>query len=88
MLFAWLAVKIRLASLPVGVSWRQLTGAAILTGIGFTMALFIGGLAFEEAALLDSAKIGILAASILAGLIGWFFLRTTPSASTSTDSVR
>lgn len=88
MLFAWLAVKMKLASLPYGVGWRQLTGAAILTGIGFTMALFIGGLAFEDAALLDSAKIGILAASILAGLIGWYFLSKTPTGSTSIGSVQ
>jgi NhaA family Na+:H+ antiporter len=74
-LFAWIAVKTKIAELPDGVSWGQIYGVSILTGIGFTMSLFIANLAFEGSAqFLDQAKIGILAASLLAGLAGWFVL--------------
>ncbi|NNF03577.1 MAG: sodium:proton antiporter, partial [Rhodothermales bacterium] len=52
-------------------------GVSCLTGIGFTMALFIAGLAFDDAQALDRAKMGILAGSLLAGVLGWGLLRTT-----------
>ncbi|MEX0893530.1 MAG: Na+/H+ antiporter NhaA [Gemmatimonadota bacterium] len=68
--FAWLAVRSRLAVLPAGVGWPQIWGVSLLCGIGFTMSLFIASLAFADAALLDAAKIGILAASVLAGAAG------------------
>ncbi len=74
-LFAWLAVRMSIASLPEGVSWRHLLGVGYLAGIGFTMSLFIAGLAFDNSSLLVSAKVGILFSSILAGLIGWLLLR-------------
>lgn len=73
-LFAWLAVRSGMAVLPSRVTWRKLYGVAWLTGIGFTMSLFIGSLAFDDPATLDSAKIGIISASILAGVGGWAFL--------------
>lgn len=73
-LFAWFAVRMNWAELPAGVTWRQVYGVAWLTGIGFTMSLFIGGLAFEDVLLLDSAKIGIIAASLISGLGGWLLL--------------
>lgn len=80
--FAWLAVKIGWAELPVGVTWRQIYGVSYLCGIGFTMSLFIANLAFVDAAVLDNAKVGILAASIVAGLGGWFMLtRRAPASS-------
>ncbi|HEY8602670.1 MAG TPA: Na+/H+ antiporter NhaA [Thermomicrobiales bacterium] len=72
---AWLAVRGGLANLPAGVGWRHVHGAGWLAGIGFTMSLFIGSLAFGEGALLDAAKVGILAASLIAGLVGWSLLR-------------
>ena len=75
MLFAWAAVRSGLAQPPAGVSWRQLWGAAALCGIGFTMALFIADLAFGAPAQLDAAKAGILAASLVSGVIGWVVLR-------------
>jgi NhaA family Na+:H+ antiporter len=78
-LASWLAVRSGLADLPAGVGWRALHGAAWLGGIGFTMSLFIAGLAFADAAHLDTAKLGILAASLVAGSIGWLLLRA-PSA--------
>ena len=64
---AMAAVRLRLAALPAGVSWTTLHGCAWLGGIGFTMSLFIATLAFEGTNLLDSAKIGILGGSLLAG---------------------
>lgn len=69
------AVRLRFASLPDGVSWLALHGCAWLAGIGFTMSLFIATLAFDDAALLDSAKVGILSASIISGVIGALVLR-------------
>ncbi len=73
-LFAWLAVKMGIAELPSNVTWRQVYGASLLCGIGFTMSLFIANLAFSNAVLLDGAKIGILAASVLSGVVGWVVL--------------
>ena len=75
-LFAWLVVRLGLATRPRGVTWRQIYGVACLCGIGFTMSLFISNLAFTgiDAALLDSAKLGILAASLVSGAIGWIVL--------------
>lgn len=74
-LCAWLAVRAGVADLPEEVGWRHIYGASWLAGIGFTMSLFIGSLAFGDGALLDAAKVGILAASLLAGLVGWVILR-------------
>ncbi|MDQ3520142.1 MAG: Na+/H+ antiporter NhaA [Gemmatimonadota bacterium] len=73
---AWLAVRAGLASLPTGARWSSLIGVSCLAGIGFTMSIFIAGLAFPASPeLLDSAKTGILIASLSAGLLGWMFLR-------------
>jgi NhaA family Na+:H+ antiporter len=77
--FSWLAVRFGIAALPDGVTWRTLAGAGVLGGIGFTMALFIASLAFGEAALLEAAKFGVLAASALAGVAGWLLLRRPPA---------
>jgi NhaA family Na+:H+ antiporter len=74
-LFAWLATRAGVAERPADASWQMLHGAGWLGGIGFTMSLFIAGLAFESAALLTQAKLGILAASLLAGAVGWLLLR-------------
>ncbi len=67
---AFVATRTRLAALPTGVNWTALHGCAWLAGIGFTMSLFIATLAFEGTPLIDSAKVGILAGSFLAGLVG------------------
>ncbi len=77
--FAWLAAVLGLARLPVGVTWRQLYGAAILCGIGFTMSLFIGSLAFEQAAAGHEVndRLGILVGSLLSALVGYFFLKSS-----------
>ena len=68
-LVSWLAVHLGLARQPAGVSWLQLTGGAALCGIGFTMAMFIASLALDSEAL-PAAKVGILAASALASVLG------------------
>ncbi len=75
--FAWLAVRLGLAELPQGVRFSQVWGVSILGGVGFTMALFIAGLAFPDRHMLDAAKLGILAASLLSGVFGYFVLRFT-----------
>ncbi len=72
-LLSWLAVRMNLARLPQGVSWGVLTAGGFLAGIGFTMALFIAGLAFDGA-LLDAAKLGVLSASILSAVVGMTLL--------------
>ena len=73
--FSWLAVRLRLAALPNGTSWPLIAGVGVLGGVGFTMALFIAGLAFSDGVLLDGAKVGILAASTVAGVAGWLLIR-------------
>ena len=86
MLLAFLSVKLGLAALPDGVTWRHVFGVSLLTGIGFTMSIFIATLAFGEGPLLDSAKVGILAASVISGLLGAAVLRTTPAAGPDTSA--
>ena len=61
----------------------MLLGAGILGGIGFTMALFIGGLAFEDTGRLDAAKVGVLGASLVTGVVGWLLLRGATRAGPS-----
>jgi NhaA family Na+:H+ antiporter len=76
----WLTVKLGLASRPQGANWVQVYGVALLCGVGFTMSLFIGALAFPASALLiEEAKIGTLAGSILSALVGFAVLRFAPS---------
>ena len=83
--FAWLAIKLKLASLPEKVSWTQLYGAAILCGIGFTMSLFIASLAFEHVGqeYIRQVRLGILTASLLAAVVGYLLLRFTQKKSAS-----
>ncbi len=75
--FTWLAVRLRLATLPDGATWRHVTGVAALAGIGFTVSLFITGLAFDDQALQADAKTGILLASIAAAVLGTTILVAT-----------
>jgi len=74
-LFAWLAVKSGVSDLPEGIGWRHVYGVGWLAGIGFTMSLFITDLAFSEGSLVEAAKLGILCASLIAGVVGWTILR-------------
>ncbi len=74
-LFSWLACKTGIAELPKEISWSMMMGTALLGGVGFTMSLFIAGLAFHDPALLDLTKISILFASAIAGTGGYLWLR-------------
>ena len=78
-LLSWVAVKIGLAELPATVTWQQLFSASWLAGIGFTISLFITNAAFDDLALQATAKLAILAASVLAAVIGWGLLSVTCS---------
>jgi NhaA family Na+:H+ antiporter len=72
--FTWLAVRFGLADLPTGVTWRHVIGAGMLGGVGFTMALFISGLAFRAGILQTEAKLAILVGSLVAGVAGYLIL--------------
>lgn len=75
----WLAVKFGIAGKLRGATWLQIYGTAMLCGIGFTMSLFIGGLAFPgNALLIEEAKIGVLLGSALSGVVGFLVLRFAP----------
>ena len=71
---SWLAIKLRLATAPFGVTWTQFVGVGLLAGIGFTMSLFIAQLAFDQPELLDIAKLGILGGSLISGTAGFLLL--------------
>jgi NhaA family Na+:H+ antiporter len=73
----WLAIRSRLATTPDGASWPQIYGVALLCGVGFTMSLFIGGLAFDQPLLIDEVKIGVLIGSLVSALLGYALLRAT-----------
>lgn len=81
-LFTGFAVRSGVASLPTGVSMRHVLGAGAVAGIGFTVALFISGLAFEDDAIIDQAIIGILSASVMATILGALILRSAGEPST------
>lgn len=77
----WAAVRLGLGPRPGEASWLQLYGLSLLAGIGFTMSLFIGGLAFPgDAAMQNAVKIGVLTGSLLSGLAGFVVLRCAPAA--------
>ncbi|MFA7353171.1 MAG: Na+/H+ antiporter NhaA, partial [Sulfurimonadaceae bacterium] len=79
---SWLAIKMGIAKLPQNSTMNQLFGVAFLGGIGFTMSIFIADLAFVgNEALIFQAKIGILTASLFAGLFGFIWLRYIANSS-------
>ncbi|MDQ6957128.1 MAG: Na+/H+ antiporter NhaA [Mariprofundaceae bacterium] len=74
--FSWLAIKLKLAELPKGCSWSQLYGVSVLTGIGFTMSLFITSLAFTDDTIFQyTDKLAILIGSCSSGFVGYFILK-------------
>jgi NhaA family Na+:H+ antiporter len=78
MLFSYFSVKFKIAEMPDNSNWLSLYGVSILTGIGFTMSLFVGNLAFaENTQYIDGVKIGVLSGSLLSTLFGYFLLLTT-----------
>ncbi|RIV79949.1 Na+/H+ antiporter NhaA [Pelagerythrobacter aerophilus] len=72
---SWIAVKIKLASLPENVGWRQVHAVSLLAAIGFTMSLFIGNLAFADPAQVEAVKLGVLSGSLVAAVAGYLLLR-------------
>lgn len=74
--FSWFAVKIKLAKLPSGASWKHIMGVGMLAGIGFTMSIFIALLSFSDPFHITEAKFAILCASIIAGVVGFVFLKS------------
>jgi NhaA family Na+:H+ antiporter len=78
--FVWIAIKLGFASLPKGSSWLQLYGVALLTGIGFTMSLFVNTLAYDDTELFSYAdKLAILLGSFISGIAGYVVLRVSAS---------
>jgi len=77
--FCWLGIKLRIAELPNEVSFASLYGVALLCGIGYTMSLFIGSLAFEETGvnLIFDERLGIISGSLASGILGYFILRAS-----------
>jgi NhaA family Na+:H+ antiporter len=73
--FTWLLIKSGGADLPKGAKWSHITGVALLAGVGFTMSLFITGLAFKDPVIVDQSKYGILVASIISGTLGIVILK-------------
>ncbi|MBC8018169.1 MAG: Na+/H+ antiporter NhaA [Verrucomicrobia bacterium] len=75
-LFSWIAIRLRVATLPEGSSWSQFYGVAVMTGIGFTMSLFIDSLSFVDDSIYQyTDKLAILLGSLLSGVLGYFVLR-------------
>jgi NhaA family Na+:H+ antiporter len=75
---SYLAIKLGIARLPAGATFRHIVGLAMVAGIGFTVALFVTSISLTEPALVDSAKVGILAGSLIAGILGYLMLRAIP----------
>jgi NhaA family Na+:H+ antiporter len=74
LLMSWLSIRAGVARLPEGVNWIHMTGGGFLAGIGFTMALFIAGLAYSDDQLLKSAKVGVLTGSVVSAVLGMTIL--------------
>jgi len=72
--FSWAATRTGIGSMPPGMNWSHIFGAAATAGIGFTVSLFIAGLAFEDPQIIDEARIGILFGSGVAAILGSFLL--------------
>ena len=79
--FSWIYLRLTRGKLPHHCGWRHVYGAAILGGIGFTMSLFIGQLAFADPAILNSVKLGVIAGSLLSAIFGYAILRSLRNVS-------
>jgi NhaA family Na+:H+ antiporter len=75
-LATWIGVKSGIARLPENVSWKHVYGVACLTGVGFTMSLFIGSLAFATADVMNAVRLGVVLGSVLSGIIGYLLLKS------------
>lgn len=76
-LFSFIGVRLGFCTLPSELKWRNIIGVGFLTGIGFTMSIFITLLAFDDLTVVNNSKIAILVASVVAGIIGFLLLRKT-----------
>ena len=85
-LFSIVAIRANVAVLPAGLTGQHVLGAGAVAGIGFTVALFIASLGFEDPARAEAAVIGILVASVLASVVGWLILRSVDSAAPAEDT--
>jgi NhaA family Na+:H+ antiporter len=74
----WLAIRTGLAPMPEGVSWRQLYAVSLLCGVGFTMSLFVGSLAFEHSSFEAPVRLGVITGSLASALCGYLLLRLAP----------
>jgi len=81
------AVRFGVGRLPPGTTWRHVVGLSTTAGVGFTVALFVTGLAFDGPVVADAAKVGILVGSTLSGLVGYLILRTSPAAAAASPEV-
>ena len=78
--FSYISIKLKIAQMPSNTSWYNFYGVGVLTGIGFTMSLFVGNLAFAESMqYMDGVKIGVLTGSLLSTLFGYFLILLTPN---------
>ena len=79
-IFSYVSIKLKIAQMPNNTSWYNFYGVGVLTGIGFTMSLFVGNLAFaENMQYMDGVKIGVLTGSLLSTLFGYFLILLTPN---------
>lgn len=84
----WLAVRIGLARMPYGATWWQVYGVACLAGIGFTMSLFIGSLSFDDPALMNAVRAGVLSGSVVSAVVGFTVLILAPRAQMAAQPAR
>ncbi|AAZ19686.1 sodium/proton antiporter, NhaA family [Psychrobacter arcticus 273-4] len=87
MLMCWLIFKLGISTMPKGMNFKQIYGAALLCGVGFTMSLFIGGLAFAGETPLFDERLGIIMGSIVSGIAGYMMLKTTLKDEVNVTSV-
>ena len=79
-LFSYVSIKTKIAQMPNNSNWYNLYGVGVLTGIGFTMSLFVGNLAFvNDIQYMDGVKIGVLTGSLLSTLFGYFLILLSPN---------
>ena len=87
MLMCWLIFKLGISTMPKGMNFKQIYGAALLCGVGFTMSLFIGGLAFAGETPLFDERLGIIMGSIVSGIAGYMMLKATLKDEVNVTSV-
>jgi len=85
--FSWLAVKLKLGSLPSGSGWKHIIGLGMLAGIGFTMSIFISLLSFSDDMHVTEAKFAILCASVISGLVGFLYLKSIKKVARKSTAV-